>query len=160
MKLQSFPPISNVNAKVLILGTMPSVKSLELNQYYGNKANVFWRLMFDLFNSPFSLDYEMRMNLLLDNKIAVWDVLNTCERDGSLDSAIKSEEPNDFDTFFNEHRQIKLIVLNGKSASDFFQRFCPNPLSCEIITMPSTSPANASMTYMQKLNEWRKMVRI
>ena len=154
MKLYSFPPIAAPDAQVLILGTMPSVKSLQLSQYYGNKANAFWKLMFLICNEPFSLDYNVRKDLLIKNKIAVWDTLQACEREGSLDSAINSEVPNNFEDFFNSHPEIKLIAFNGLSAAAYFHAHGKKPLNVVLVTLPSTSPANASMSFNQKLKAW------
>ncbi|HEU0126064.1 MAG TPA: DNA-deoxyinosine glycosylase, partial [Flavobacterium sp.] len=99
MKSFSFAPISSKKSKVLILGTMPGIKSLELNQYYGHAQNNFWKFMFLILKEEFSYDYETRKNLLLQNNIALWDVLQFCDRVGSLDSAIKNEIANDFENF-------------------------------------------------------------
>ena len=85
----SFPPISNIESKVLILGTMPGIASLKLNQYYGHTRNNFWKLLFEIFNEPFSTDYEIRKKMLLKNNVALWDVIKVCVREGSLDCDIK-----------------------------------------------------------------------
>lgn len=154
MKIYSFPAISEPNANVLILGTMPGVKSLQLNQYYGHGGNSFWKIMFALFNEVFSADYSERKNLLIKNNIALWDVLQACEREGSSDNAILKEESNDFKSFFEQHTEIKLIAFNGKNAREYFNfhsNFKPN---IEYITLPSTSPANTWKTFDDKLNEW------
>jgi hypoxanthine-DNA glycosylase len=85
----SFAPIADKDSKVLLLGTMPGQRSLKLQQYYGHKRNHFWKIIFHLFDKPFTDDYERKIELLLSNKIALWDVLQTCEGKGSLDSNIK-----------------------------------------------------------------------
>ena len=157
MKIYSFPPISNENAKVLILGTMPGRVSLELNQYYGHPRNVFWKLLFTLFNEPFSMDYEVRKNLALKNKVAIWDVLHACVREGSLDSAIQEEVPNYFEAFLKEHPHIEYIVFNGQKAAKFFHKHVKVSTSYHYITMPSTSPANAGVLFEKKLEEWSKI---
>lgn len=155
MKSFSFSPISNDDAKVLILGTMPGTKSLELNQYYGHNQNNFWKFMFTIFKEDFSNDYENKKALLQKNKIALWDVLQFCDRVGSLDSAIKNEIANDFETFLKQHPNIKTILFNGQKAAAFFKKYVHLQKSYQLITLPSTSPANASKTYQSKLDEWK-----
>jgi len=154
MKKYSFPPISNPNATVLILGTMPSVQSLALSQYYGNPRNAFWKLLFIIFDTPFSTDYEIRKSVLLQNHIALWDVLQACVREGSLDSAIEQEIPNDFDSFLKAHPHIRHIYFNGQKAAAYFKRYATVENSYRLVTLPSTSPANAGKSFEMKLQEW------
>ncbi|PAM93680.1 DNA-deoxyinosine glycosylase [Flavobacterium sp. IR1] len=155
MKSFSFPPITSKQANILILGTMPGTKSLELNQYYGHKQNNFWKFMFTILNEELSNEYEIRKALLQKNNIALWDVLQFCERIGSLDSAIKNEIANDFETFLKEHQQIHTILFNGKAAAAFFKKYVHLTKTYQLITLPSSSPANASISYENKLNEWK-----
>ena len=155
MKSFSFPAISSPNAVVLILGTMPGTKSLELKQYYGHPRNNFWRFIFDIVNEKFSEDYEIRKSILTKNNIALWDVLQFCERIGSLDSAIKNEITNDFTLFLKEHPNIKAILFNGQKAASFFKKYVHLENGLHLITLPSTSPANAGKTYESKLEEWK-----
>lgn len=155
MKSFSFAPISTPNSEVLILGTMPGTKSLELNQYYGHNQNNFWKFMFAILNEDFSFDYETRKALLQKNKIALWDVLQYCDRIGSLDSAIKNEIANDFETFLKNHPNIKTILFNGQKAHAFFKKYIHLKNEYQLITLPSTSPANAGKTFDSKLTEWK-----
>ncbi|MFC4739884.1 DNA-deoxyinosine glycosylase [Flavobacterium ponti] len=155
MKIYSFLPISNKNSKVLILGTMPGIASLELNQYYGHPRNAFWKLLFSILDEPFSLDYEVRKQIAIKNNIAIWDVLQACVREGSLDSNIKHEIPNDFELFFKEHPNIELIVFNGQKAAQFFKKYVNLADGYKQVTVPSTSPANAGISWEQKLKEWK-----
>jgi len=156
MKSFSFAPISKPDAVILILGTMPGTKSLEIQEYYGHSRNNFWRFMFEILNEDFSDNYEIKKNLLLKNKIALWDVLQFCERIGSLDSAIKNEITNDFELFLKQHPGIKTIVFNGQKAAAFFKKYIPiKDGSYQLITLPSTSPANAGKSFEFKLNEWK-----
>lgn len=154
MKSFSFPPISSQDSKILILGTMPGTKSLELNQYYGHKQNNFWKFLFTIIGEEFSMDYQTRKNLLIKNKIALWDVLQFCDRIGSLDSAIKNEIANDFESFLNTHPQIEYIFFNGQKAEAFFKKYVHLEKEYKSFTLPSTSPANASKTFQDKLKEW------
>lgn len=159
MKSFSFAPISKPDAVILILGTMPGTKSLEIQQYYGHARNNFWCFMFEIFNEGFSDNYEIKKKLLLKNKVALWDVLQFCERIGSLDSAIKNEITNDFELFLKQHSGIKAIIFNGQKAAAFFKKYVPiKDGSYQLITLPSTSPANAGKSFEAKLNEW-KMIR-
>jgi hypoxanthine-DNA glycosylase len=155
MKSFSFAPIASIDASILILGTMPGTKSLEIQQYYGHPQNNFWRFMFEVLNEDFSKDYETRKNLLIKNNIALWDVLQFCERIGSLDSAIKNEVTNDFEQFLKKHPNIKTIFFNGQKAAAFFKKYVKLENKYEHIILPSTSPANASKTFESKLNEWK-----
>jgi len=160
MKSFSFAPIAPANAQILILGTMPGTKSLELNQYYGHNQNNFWKFMFLIFNEDFSADYETRKALLLKNNIALWDVLQFCDRVGSLDSAIKNEIANDFETFLEEHPGIQTIVFNGQKAAAFFRKYVPLTKPYQLIIMPSTSPANAGKSFQYKLEEWQAITKL
>jgi len=157
MKSFSFAPISTADPTILILGTMPGTKSLEIQQYYGHPQNNFWRFMFEILNEDFSKDYDARKALLIKNKIALWDVLQYCERIGSLDSAIKNEITNDFEQFLKQHPTIKTIFFNGQKAATFFKKHVSlkNNKDYNLITLPSTSPANASKPFETKLNEWK-----
>lgn len=155
MKSFSFQPISNNDANILILGTMPGTKSLEINQYYGHNQNNFWKFMFMILKEDFSTDYETRKALLQKNKIALWDVLQYCDRVGSLDSAIKNEIANDFETFLTQHPNIKTIFFNGQKAAAFFKKYVHLEKSYQLITLASTSPANASQSFQSKLDEWK-----
>ena len=154
MKIQSFPSLSNPNAKVLILGTMPGVKSQAMNQYYGHPQNYFWKLLAAVFEEPLPTDYHLKKEMLLRNNIAVWDVLQACERQGSLDSAIIKEVPNDFTSFLDEHPNIELIAFNGQKAAAFFKKYVHLNKGYNFVTLPSTSPANAGKSFEQKLKEW------
>jgi len=155
MKKYSFSPISHPNASVLILGTMPGVQSLTLQQYYGHPRNAFWKILFRVFETPFSTDYEQRKSVLLENDIALWDVLEACVREGSLDSAIEQEVANDFDTFLKAHPNIRHIYFNGQKAAKYFKQHVAVSDSYHLITLPSTSPANAGMSFEIKLMEWQ-----
>ncbi|HIF50592.1 MAG TPA: DNA-deoxyinosine glycosylase [Thiotrichaceae bacterium] len=155
-----FPPIVKSDATILILGSMPGQKSLDENQYYAHPRNNFWPIMFQLFNVKNDLVYEQRKQLLLDNKIAVWDVLKSCYREGSLDSDIdnSSIEANDFVSFFENNPKVKAVFFNGAKAEQIFNNEMLHRLQqvegIEYYKLPSTSPAHAVMTREQKLIEW------
>jgi len=155
MKIFSFPPIATLNSKVLILGTIPGEKSLKLNQYYGHGGNTFWKLIFDIYEEPFSLIYDKRKDVLINNHIALWDVLQACEREGSADNSILMEEANNFKSFFENHLDIKLIAFNGQNAESYFLKYSNYKPDVSYITLPSTRPANTWKTFDEKLTEWK-----
>lgn len=157
MNIFSFPPIVNESSSILILGTMPGKKSLELQQYYGHGGNQFWKIMYKLLERPFSTDYKKRIELLQDHNIALWDVLQACERESSADSDIIEEVPNDFEIFFNIHPNIKAVFFNGKNAKEYFDQYVLNvPKNSTVL--PSTSPANTWKTFDEKVEEWKQIL--
>ncbi|MBA3986782.1 MAG: DNA-deoxyinosine glycosylase [Flavobacteriales bacterium] len=157
MKSCSFSPIASASARVLILGTMPGLRSLELQQYYAHPQNVFWKIFSGLLKHPYSLDYSERKKMLLQNEIAVWDVLQYCERIGSLDSAIKKEIANDISSFLKMHPHITHIFFNGQKAATYFKRYICTHKEYIQITLPSTSPANARLPFATKLDAWNQI---
>lgn len=136
------PPVVDGQTKVLILGSMPGVQSLEKQQYYGNPRNHFWPIMGELFQVDIPANYEERLQLLHKHHVGLWDVIKACERKGSLDSAIKNEVPNDFDMLFKKYPQIQAVLFNGAKAYDVFQKKVGFELLQErsYFKMPSTSP--------------------
>ncbi len=159
MKLsQGFAPVATPDARVLILGSMPGVASLEATQYYAFERNVFWRIMGELFDADPQLNYPLRLQKLNHNRIALWDVIQTCHRPGSLDSAISEDglETNDFNGFFKTHPYISHVFFNGQKAAGLFKKKVLPGLSnqYEYCVMPSTSPANAATSYAVKLKKW------
>ncbi len=158
---ESFLPSIDKNSKILILGSMPGVKSLEQQQYYAHPQNRFWKVMAEICNTPnlYKLDYKLKLNVLLKNKIALWDTLSFCERLGSLDSKIINEKPNDIIKLLNEYQNIKLICLNGNKSYSVFKKFFPdllNRYSC--YKMPSTSPANAKYHLELLIEHWKLLI--
>jgi double-stranded uracil-DNA glycosylase len=158
---RGFPPVCRANARILILGSLPGQKSLELRQYYAQRQNGFWKIMDVLFGAGPLLPYAARLERLIDERIAVWDVLAAGQRQGSLDSAIvaSSAVANDFVGFFDRHRDISLICFNGTKAADLYRRrvlptLAPRLASIEARVLPSTSPANASWSFAAKLASW------
>lgn len=161
-----FPPIVDNNAVILILGSMPSIKSLEDQQYYAHPRNSFWFIITKLLSSDAELEYEQKKALLLHNRIALWDVLNTCQRKGSLDSSIKNESTvvNDFNTFFIDHPLIKAVYFNGTRAQQEYMKHILPTLdekfsSIEYKRLPSTSPAMAILNREQKLQQWKAILQ-
>jgi hypoxanthine-DNA glycosylase len=150
----AFPPVITPEARILILGTMPGEESLRLGRYYANPRNQFWRIMQELFSIPAGAEYADRIARLQQNHLALWDVLHSCERSGSLDSAIRNAVPNDFRALFAGHPGLKVIAFNGRKAGEWFERWVTEePSGCQKIVLPSTSPA-AAMDFKKKLAEW------
>lgn len=159
----SFAPISAPDARVLVLGSMPGVASLEAQQYYAHPRNAFWPIMGELFGFDVAANYPERCTHLRESGVAVWDVLRACRREGSLDSAIDrdSEEPNDFAAFFSEYPKVRLVAFNGQKAQTAFRQHVTLSLGQAVVErlafvrVPSTSPAHATQSFEQKLDAWR-----
>ena len=159
--INGFNVLGNHQAKILILGSMPSVTSLQKQQYYAHSRNAFWHIMSALFNDAKPLDYQQGQSLMEAERIAVWDVLKSCVREGSLDSAIEKEsiEINDFIRFFEAFEQVEWVFFNGGTAQKLFKKNVYQRLPTEYKTLsytklPSTSPAYAAMRYEAKLAAW------
>lgn len=153
-----FPPIVGPGARVLVLGTLPSRASLAAREYYAHPQNAFWRIMAEIAGA--SGVYEARCEALIAAGIAVWDVLESSIRPGSMDADIDmaTAVPNDFESFFAQHRDIRLLCFNGQKAEYLFRRFGPARQAQRTERLPSTSPAYASMSYERKLVAWRGII--
>jgi len=143
---------------------MPSVKSLAKAEYYGHPRNGFWPIMGQLFGFDPALAYKNRLALLREHRVALWDVAHQCIRAGSLDSAIQIDSvvANNFENFFSTHPDVQTVFFNGRKAEELYQRLVTPALSAEFQQieqhlLPSTSPANAAMNRMQKLEAWKKI---
>lgn len=153
-----FPPIARADARILILGSLPGERSIREQQYYAHPQNAFWRIMAELYGV--SGDYADRAAQLRQSGIALWDVLCSSVRPGSMDADIRLESAtvNDFSDFFTAHKGIALIAFNGRKAEQLFTRFV-DPLvvvpDVDRAGLPSTSPAYASMSFSGKLAAWR-----
>ena len=157
-----FPPILADGARVLVLGSLPSVMSIRKGQYYGHPQNAFWKIMGELFGAGPDLDYASRTDRLTRSRVAVWDVLAASVRPGSMDADIDpaTARPNDFAKLFREHASIGLVCFNGQAAARFYQRLVAPELekgsnTVHYETLPSTSPAYASISFADKLQKWR-----
>jgi TDG/mug DNA glycosylase family protein len=159
--LYGFPPIADAHARVLILGSMPGQASLNAQQYYAHPRNLFWPMMAQLLQFDPALDYPARAQALKKHGVALWDVLQSCQREGSLDANIRQETANDFNQFLVEHPQIRTIFFNGdKAAKSFRQWVMPhlNQTDLAFIRLPSTSPANASQSLDLKQLAWQQIL--
>jgi len=166
---QGFPPIANDQAQLLILGSMPGIASLRAGQYYAHPRNQFWPIMASILCIDLvALAYPQRRQALLDAGIALWDVLQTCYRPGSLDADIAPDSivVNDFTSFFQQHPAIHHIYFNGAAAEQHFKRRVEpllslrQPSSLTFQRLPSTSPANAALDFPAKLTVWRAIANI
>lgn len=177
---ESFPPIMGSRVHTLILGTVPGQASLKTAQYYAHPRNAFWPIMLAItsnqepsYDSPKSVDYTHRCQQLCDHGYAIWDVLASCTRPGSLDSKIvkETERPNNIATLVLAHPELTRIIFNGKTAETLFKRHIANALprsvqtlgsktdenptdAIRLICLPSTSPAMASLTLAIKHQVW------
>jgi hypoxanthine-DNA glycosylase len=156
-----FPPIAGRHPRILILGSMPGVRSLELAQYYGHQRNAFWPIMGALYGADHSLPYAERVQILKLNGVSVWDVLARCRRKGSLDTSIdlSTAKPNDLKVFLTTRRSIRHVFFNGAKAADLYRRLVlpAVQMSAPYLShqrLPSTSPALAAMDFAEKLSRW------
>lgn len=147
-----FPPIEGARAGVLILGTMPSERSLQEREYYAFPRNAFWEVM-EAYGAGRHLSYEERCGRLKVAGIAVWDVLASCSREGSLDKDIKNATPSDLIGFHDRHPELRAVLLNGSAAARYFKRFVGEFEGVQVRVMPSTSPALARKG---KTEVWRQ----
>jgi len=165
MFIHGFPPVSDPACTVLVLGSMPSKASLRAGEYYAHPRNAFWKIAGALMGFADQAPYTARLAALIAHRIALWDVLETCTRSSSLDSDIvdASSVPNDFGAFFAAHPGIRRVHFNGAKAEAVFRRrvlpSLPQGPALELDRLPSTSPANAAITYAAKLEAWRRILR-
>lgn len=166
MSIEGFAPIADDKAKILILGSMPSVVSLHKQQYYAHDRNTFWPIMMTLLSASPNAEYMRRQQTLQNNYIAVWDVLQSCNRQGSLDASIDmaSVKVNDFDSFFDKHSAIGTVFFNGAKAEAVYRKHVLSSLPgkfdyLQYHRLPSTSPAHAAMSLQDKTEQWRYIVQ-
>jgi hypoxanthine-DNA glycosylase len=153
--LSSFLPIIDERSRILILGSMPGVESLRLQQYYGYPRNQFWKILYDIFEAQASQVYEEKVSFVKSKKIAVWDVIANCYREGSLDSNIRGEKVNDFSTLFKGYPDIKTVLFNGGKAYETYKKWIGFDESSDLTfhKLTSSSPANTKK-YEEKLRGW------
>ena len=155
----SFDPISNSDTSILILGTMPGDKSIELNEYYGHSRNRFWKIISSITNNPLPLNYTDKKTLLLKTAIGIWDIAHKANRKGSLDSAIKNEEPNDLNGLISKHKNLKTIGFNGAKAKVLFDKYFTRQDGINYIVLPSSSPANAGIDFQNICKQWKQILK-
>jgi hypoxanthine-DNA glycosylase len=160
--LQGLPPLLSPHTRVLILGSFPSVRSLELQQYYAHPQNQLWRLVFNALSVPSSIEYcgssyEIRSALLRKLGLGLWDVYAACERSGSLDSAISHAQPNELASLRARCPRLQAIAHNGGESYKHAKHTLP--LGLPIYKLPSSSPAHASWSFERKLAVWQDVLQ-
>jgi double-stranded uracil-DNA glycosylase len=160
---RGFAPIARRDARILVLGSLPSRRSLQVGEYYAHPRNAFWPIIAEL--TGVSGDYAARCAALTGRRIALWDVLESSERPGSLDAAIRRDtaRANDFEAFFRDHPDLGRICFNGRTAARLFRELVEPSTGtsrAEPIVLPSTSPAYAAMPFEDKLARWRQALAI
>ena len=154
-----FPPLYNKDSKILILGSFPSVKSREQMFFYGHPQNRFWKVIADVFKCNVPETIEEKKQLLLENGIALWDVIASCEIVGSSDSSIKEVKVNDLSKILEE-ADIRQIFVNGKTAEKYFKKYTKPQIKRDAICLPSTSPANALWSIERLVEKWEVLKNI
>lgn len=149
----TFRPIYNCNSEILILGSIPSVKSRENSFYYGHPRNRFWKVMSAVLKCDEPKSIEEKKMMLLENRIALWDVIYSCEINGSSDGSIRNVVPNDIRPILKESK-INRVLANGAAAGRLYRRFCEKDTGLSAIVLPSTSPANASYSLDRLIKIW------
>ncbi len=154
----TFQPIYDEHSKLLILGSLPSVKSREQGFYYGHPRNRFWKVMAALFECPEPQTIEEKKVMLLEHRVAIWDVIDNCDICGSSDSSIRNVVPTDLSRVL-QTAPIQRIFANGRTAGQLYRKWTEPMTGREIIDLPSTSPANAAMSLERLIEVWRKEIR-
>jgi hypoxanthine-DNA glycosylase len=151
---RSFPPIADARARVLVLGTLPGEESLRRGEYYAHPRNLFWPIIFALFDAAPAMDYTERLTFVAAREIALWDVCELGERDASADSTIRRERPNAIDRLIDTHPLIRAVAFNGGGARRLYDRHFARRAHLAYIELPSTSPAHARLDFAAKLARW------
>ena len=152
--VHSFEPVYDKDSEILILGTLPSVKSRENNFYYGHKQNRFWKVLATLLKEPVPDTIEEKKAVLLAHRIALWDVIQSCDIKGSSDSSIKNVQPTDIGMIL-EKTNMTQIYANGNKAGQLYKRYQFPVTGIEATVLPSTSPANAAWSFDRLCEAWR-----
>jgi hypoxanthine-DNA glycosylase len=154
----SFPPLAAAGVTVLVLGSLPGERSLAMNEYYAHPCNRFWRLIAAIAAQPLPPTHAGKQSLLSLAGVGLWDVVRAANREGSLDSAIRRETPNDIPRFIADHPRLRLVAFNGREPARLFNKyFCQLP-GITYATLPGTSPANAACGFDRLLEAWREVL--
>lgn len=155
--LEGFLPIISKQPRILILGSMPSVTSLDKQEYYAYKHNRFWKIMSSMYQMPIAT-YKEKKNIIYQNHLLLWDVIQKCEREGSLDSHIKNEQVNRIDLLYDQYPTIQKVLCNGKKSYQLYQKhFSHLPIEC--VSLPSTSNANRTIKEEALFKIWKDALR-
>ncbi|MBR3868720.1 MAG: DNA-deoxyinosine glycosylase [Clostridia bacterium] len=157
MIVHPIPPLFDKNSEILILGSFPSVKSREECFFYGHPQNRFWKIIARILNEKTPETIQEKKALMLRHKIAMWDVIHSCEIEGSADSTIKNVVPNDLSIILKTAK-IKRIYVNGKKAEAMYKKYTEKEIGIKATVLPSTSPANAAWNEDRLFEEWKKIV--
>jgi len=157
IKSKSFSPIIYSDTKILIFGSLPGKKSLEIQQYYGHARNRIWKILSHLTGSDVPVTYQQKKELLYKNKIGLWDVAHSAHREGSLDSNIKDESPNDIESLLDNYSSIKVIGFNGKKSEKMFYKYFTEKTDIKYVPLPSTSPANMVISFEDICARWSQL---
>ena len=158
-RLTGLAPVIDARARVLVLGSFPSASSLAAQQYYAHPQNQFWRILGALLDQPLQdMDYAARVSAVQNAGIAIWDVFASCERAGSLDSAIQNAVPNPLVKLQEWAPALRRLCFNGRTAARRIREV--EAMGFEAVTLPSTSPAHAGMTFEEKLTRWRAALHV
>ena len=139
------------------MGSLPGKKSLELKQYYGHARNRIWKILSHLTGSDIPISYQQKKEMLCNNKIGLWDVAHNAHREGSLDSNIKDESPNDIEGLIKNYDSIKVIGFNGKKSEKMFYKYFTEKPEIKYVPLPSTSPANMAFSFEDICARWSKL---
>lgn len=151
------PPVFDSNSRVLILGSFPSVRSRQEGFFYGHPMNRFWRVLSAIFDNAVPVNTEEKRAFLLQNRIALWDVIESCDITGSADSSIRNVKPNDLSEILKT-ADIHRIYVNGKTSQRYYNKYIRDRIGIEAVCLPSTSAANAAWSLEALINEW-KMIK-
>jgi len=151
---RSFPPIADERARVLVLGTLPGEESLRRGEYYAHPRNLFWPIVFALFDTSLAADYSGRLAFVAAQRIALWDVCEIGEREASADATIRRERPNAIDGLLDTHPLIRAVAFNGSGARRLYDRHFARRAGLAYLALPSTSPAHARLDFAAKLARW------
>ena len=154
MIVHPIPPLYNEESEILILGSFPSVKSREQSFFYGHPQNRFWKVLAAVFENPTPISIQEKKEFLLKNKVALWDVIASCEIEGSADNTIKNARANDLSVIL-EHCRIQKIFINGSTAKKYYDRYLLGQTKMEAELLPSTSPANAAWSLERLIAHWK-----
>lgn len=157
MPIHPIEPVFDANSKILILGSFPSVRSRETQFFYGHPQNRFWKVTAAVFGAPVPETTAQKRAFLLSHRIAVWDVIASCEISGSADSSIKNVVPNDLRKILDA-ADIRAIFVNGKAAEKYYNKYIRDSIGRAAVCLPSTSPANAAWSLERLCDAWRTLL--
>ncbi|MHC0447956.1 DNA-deoxyinosine glycosylase [Flavobacterium sp. 3-218] len=160
MLKKALTPLIDNFTTILIMGTMAGEQSIAKQEYYANRGNLFWKILFAIFEEEFSSTYEDRKALVRKYNIGLWNVLESCKREGSSDAKITEETINDFESLHKQYPSIKYVFFESKAAAKYFQKLTVPQEGIIYTTLPSTSGLNAGLTRAEKMEQWKAVSQI